>query len=1080
MQLKGIKYYLVFIFIANLYGQYFDVEHYTNRDGLHLNTVTAIHQDYKGFMWVATSNHLMRFNGKQFEDFNIFDNKIHNLIITDIESDSTGLFLVSNQGLIFYDFKKSEYIRYSQYSEDFGESFKQLISYNSGTGWLQGKNNLLHFDKNGQIIEKLSIDKFYSSSETDFIFNEAIMIQDKIWVATSAPEIFIYDTKSKQITEYPFANLESGDLIREFYLEKNQFLWIGTKENGAFRIDINTNQVKNYGKHNGLTSDYTGAICEFSNDYIMIGTWGEGINFLDINTNVIHNTQINDQLKENFSSDMIYCVYKDRQNNLWIGSFNDGLYCIYAQSNRFKIYDIPCLTQYLHDNNIRVFRIDNGLHYLGTKGDGLLIYDKQSNNCEKVKLSDDYYSNYITEIVLQDSIIWLATRNGLAKYNKKTGSKSIYKIRPAEGATSNAIFNLCQESDSTLVVTFSFFARFNINSEQFEHLKMDTTEIDFLRFTKFQDYWVGTSPKIGIFVLDKTFSKVKSFEVSNSIINTKHVYDIEKDNEVLWISTHSGIFKLDKDLHLSVVDTMSFSRGSVITDLIASKNALWCGTNNGLYKYDKFDGEITAFDEYSHLPSLSFIWWGGAKDSSGLIYFCSKDGIIYFDPMEIEPQNIDTKSIITNIKLLNPKQKSDVFQFENVYSNIYLETPRKLTVHESDIFTIQFATTNYIYPKRNQFAYKLEGLDNEWTVIGGRQEITYHHLPKGHYKFNVKCSADVNNWDAKATSFDIIVLPTIWNSLPFKLFLFFLLGTGIYLLIYYRNTIHETKENELKEINYQLQKEIKHRQEAEGQLLESNSLLNSIMNAARDVAIIATDKNGIITYFNRGAELLLEYSQEEVIGKMTPEDYHDADEIALRRKYILEKFNFKSNGIQIFTYLSSILGFDKNVWTYITKSGKEIKVELSVTVIKDDEELLGYLGVATDITQRLNDEKVIQENQRKLTTLLGNIQGMAYRCLIDEKLTMKYISPGAYELTGYLPDEMIENNLIAYSEIILKKDKYFDQNYILKKVSENKPFELNYRIITKDKKIKWVWEKGCAIYDKKGKAGSAGRLCDRY
>lgn len=123
------------------------------------------------------------------------------------------------------------------------------------------------------------------------------------------------------------------------------------------------------------------------------------------------------------------------------------------------------------------------------------------------------------------------------------------------------------------------------------------------------------------------------------------------------------------------------------------------------------------------------------------------------------------------------------------------------------------------------------------------------------------------------------------------------------------------------------------------------------------------------------------------------------------------------------------------------------------------------IGTLLDITERVNKQKILQESERKLNTIINNLPGMAYRCLNDEVFTMKFLSNGCEELTGYLSEEIVENKKISFKEIIHKDDYENVLKDAAKFIDVEKQFELSYRIVTKQGKIKWVWERGIQVVD---------------
>lgn len=126
--------------------------------------------------------------------------------------------------------------------------------------------------------------------------------------------------------------------------------------------------------------------------------------------------------------------------------------------------------------------------------------------------------------------------------------------------------------------------------------------------------------------------------------------------------------------------------------------------------------------------------------------------------------------------------------------------------------------------------------------------------------------------------------------------------------------------------------------------------------------------------------------------------------------------------------------------------------------------VFGGVLIALILTSRKQAEKKLIESQRMLATLMGNLPGMAYRCQADPDWTMNYVSEGCFALTGYQAGELLENRLVSYGEIIHDEDQKYVEDEVFEAIEQRKPFELTYRIATKNNEVKWVWERGTGIY----------------
>ena len=1066
MKNKIIYFTIPFLFFLNsiCFGQYFDASHYTEDDGLPFGTVTSFYQDYKGFIWVASTRQLVRFDSKSFEDYNFNFNIKHeeNLIITDIEGDTTGLFISTNRRLYFYNFKTKAYTNMATIDSAFNIYCTKLIHANENEFWAIGKTAILRFNNSGEILQKFIPKEIIKNPIEYLYFNDAILKGDYIWLAFSDGNILKFNYLDKTTQE----NLSINSEILTLCLDKNGLLWIGTNTKGVYYYNPNNKLIENISEENGLTENRIRVITEYTEDFILIGTNSKGINFYDKSKNQVLTCDNNEWLRNKLSFDMIYSTFTDRQNNIWIGTIREGIFCLYYPFNNFQVYNLNEKQNLFKYDNLKIMRIDkNDVHYIATRNNGILVNDFKNNRFETIDFIPDRSSDFITQMIVQDSTVWFTSLLSFHKYDMTT--KQLFHYTNIADTTNHksVFYNFTEETDSTFLLSLKSIFRFNKNKETFETVvSSEDLNTSFYNIKRYKEYWVCTSPKNGLFILDQNFDTYLYFNENNSALNSRHTYDIEIVNDNIYISAYTGIFQLDSNFVLSAVDT-SFGRGAIITDLTYQDDALWCGTTKGIFRIDLQTHSLVHYNEFSNLPFLSINWWSSAQDSSGNIYFTTDEGIVYFNPSYLKKDTTKSKTYITEIQILNGKNNTEISEFENILSDIYSKNSKNIVVSESDIFTIKFSSTNYRYPIKNYYSYKMDGIDEEWTSLGNNNQIIYHHLPKGNYVFHVKNNTQNSDLQNPETKFTILVKPIFIHSLIFKILVSILTGISIYLLLKYRIYLHTLKEKELKNFNAQLSNEISHRKLIENKLMQTNSLLNSIMNSANNFSIIATDTKGIITYFNYGAELMLEYSADEIINKTSPYIFHDKKEITKRKEYIYKNYNIHVEGIDIFVELAKKSGLDNSQWTYITKTGKKKNVDLSISLIRENSEVIGYLGVAIDITEKIKNERQIKENERKLSTLLSNIQGMAYRCYTDENWTMKYISPGVFDLTGYKPEELIDNNVIAYNDIINNSDKYFNRMFVKELIYNKQPFEISYRIHTKNNIIKWVLDKGCGVYD---------------
>lgn len=234
-------------------------------------------------------------------------------------------------------------------------------------------------------------------------------------------------------------------------------------------------------------------------------------------------------------------------------------------------------------------------------------------------------------------------------------------------------------------------------------------------------------------------------------------------------------------------------------------------------------------------------------------------------------------------------------------------------------------------------------------------------------------------------------------------------------------------------------------------------------------AVITTNIQGKIQYINPIAQKLTGWSETEAKGRHIDDIFVIISEDS--RKKIETPINqVLDKGITVGLANHTLL---------ISKEGVEIPIADSGAPIYDDEKkITGVVLVFRDQTSERNQQKSLLESKRKLTTLMSNLRGMAYRCKIDTHWTMLFVSKGCLELTGYESWELENNETISYNSIIFEEDRDKVFNTVSEGLKKHESFEIEYRIKTCKGEIKWVWEKGLAIVEDNEQTSIEGFITD--
>jgi len=247
----------------------------------------------------------------------------------------------------------------------------------------------------------------------------------------------------------------------------------------------------------------------------------------------------------------------------------------------------------------------------------------------------------------------------------------------------------------------------------------------------------------------------------------------------------------------------------------------------------------------------------------------------------------------------------------------------------------------------------------------------------------------------------------------------------------------------------------------------ANALRKAVLNSASQISIIATDAEGIITVFNTGAENLLGYRAEEVIGKVTPSIFHLESEMISRSEELICKTGREIRGFDIFRQYAMEGDSRHHEWTYIRKDGTRFPVSLSINPLKQpDGTVSGFLGIAMDISEKKLSEKALQESEKRYRLLIKSLPNVVGRGYADG--SVEFFDDKVRLLTGYSGEEFLTGK-IRWTDIIVKEDIEHAKKIFTEALRGEKSYIREYRIRSENGKIIWVQEGSQIICDEKGK-----------
>jgi diguanylate cyclase (GGDEF)-like protein/PAS domain S-box-containing protein len=203
--------------------------------------------------------------------------------------------------------------------------------------------------------------------------------------------------------------------------------------------------------------------------------------------------------------------------------------------------------------------------------------------------------------------------------------------------------------------------------------------------------------------------------------------------------------------------------------------------------------------------------------------------------------------------------------------------------------------------------------------------------------------------------------------------------------------------------------DISERKAAEQEVAAANSQRKAVLDAATRVAIIATDPHGVVTMFNAGAERMLGYGADEMIGQRSVVEMHRQSELA---HYAERLAMDMARPFDVLVVRAAAEGLEEREWTWVRNDGRELIVLLAVTALRNDAgAITGYLHVATDVTERKAAEAMLRKQSAAITASMDGIG------ILDAELEFTYANDALAKLYAYpSPQTLIGKSLVDLYE----------------------------------------------------------------
>lgn len=770
--LKKILIILILFALNVLKGHAQDItfNHLTTNDGLSQFSVNSLYRDEKGFIWIGTREGLNRYNGNEIKTYKLQKNDPNSLFcntVLRIAGNGNGkIYLLCTEGVSEFDTEQEKF-----------------------TTLLQGDITALHYNRKLYIGSRNEI--FTYNEETrnfNFYYKiagrnlqiSALFIDNNgvLWIGTANHGLY---TLHNNELKHP---IDKGNIC-SIYQDSEKDIWIGTWECGLFRYTDGkyVNYLNDPKDKNCISSNFVRSCCEDNLGNIWIGTFS-GLNKLNKKTGQFNHYQAS-SITGGLTHSSIWCIIKDHQGTMWLGTYFGGVNYFNPEYEIYTRYRASATESEGLSSPIvgRIIEDDNDNLWICTEGGGVNVYNRKNKTFKWFKHEEGRNSishNNVKAIYFDADrqAMWIGTHlGGLNKLDLRTYTFTHYKS-VAEDSTSlpsDIIRDIVPYQDKLIIATQDGVCMFNPQNGKCKQLFKDTHEgrsikmVADLFFDNKGTLWIAATGE-GVFSYRFDTNKLVNYrhnrEDSTSISNN-NINSIAQDHAGnLWFSTSGSGLDLYK-YETNRFENFDAHKNGLSSDCIyevceSRDGKLLVITNQGFsqfncagktfYNYNVDNGfPLTAINENAlYLTHDGKVFLGGIQ---GMVSFYEKD--LNFSK---KPYDILLSRLFVNGKEVNIGDESGILKRA-------LGESKKITLHSNhSIFSIEFATSNYLPANKDEIEYKLEGFSKEWTNVRNQHLVTYTNLDAGNYTLIIR-SASNNSAERPEARIEIKVLPPFYKTI---------------------------------------------------------------------------------------------------------------------------------------------------------------------------------------------------------------------------------------------------------------------------------------------------------------------------
>ena len=738
---------LVFLAILPANAQHMFSRKFPFFNQLSSNEIYHIHQDREGYLWMATTNGLARYDKYRLLNFRS-DYKNQNLLagnaIVKLDDSNSYVWIATNGGLSLYDKRTCRIFPFPD-ERLLNRSVEYVAVDKTETAWVGVDRWIYRCDSTAHIIKEyeLAVDpgKAHNIISTIYVDKE-----NTVWVM-SREGIFRYDPTTDTFLHYPPFGIKKTAYL--MYQDNSSNYWLGTWGEGLWQFfpDKKGEECfQPYPVRNVRNSRIEPIIFSIEQDdtfgYLWMLSYGGLHTFKYSEEGGLENVDIHGLV----DTQMMYSRFcKDREGNLWLASWDMG-YTIFFDDSNVDNYPLPQLKKQLgwDANILHLCQDSDSIVWFVQDRCGLFLYDSSR---------DVFANSYIGEVNhIQKSLrypgVWV--NSSMEPHVRRLTQKDM-KVRVEEDIPIGDVTGLMEDKDGNLWISRWSDLRVKCpGSDSLLVSEKGSPLISLMTRDKHGAVWGISKGNNRLYRLDCASGKIV-YELKGelSVLLEKESVNgicIDRDG-CLWLTTSlNRILRSDEALHsfsqMPLGDAMD---DCTVLGILSNADNVWMIANKKVLQYN-LDSQTSRSYSTSDENIVVEIFRGRAisPDEQGGLYVGGHRGFLHIHPDETSVQdNLDLLHLhINDVKV----EGKSIFFGDSL--NVGKNTTDKIVLSpDNRNIELFFSPLLYSLNAKYRIAYRLEGLDQDWVYPDyGQSSAFYNHLPKGTYKFYTKIEYEPGKW----------------------------------------------------------------------------------------------------------------------------------------------------------------------------------------------------------------------------------------------------------------------------------------------------------------------------------------------